>query len=96
MELVSPQTMKGSIRDSKNDNLDSGIESDCVVCCEQPKSTLIVPCGHLILCWDCAQTLYESQKGCPGEQFTHLTTLQFAEQKFPKSTVLIGNNTKCT
>jgi hypothetical protein len=38
----------------------------CVVCMEEPRSIVLVPCGHMALCKDCCQTIIvEQQKKCP-------------------------------
>ena len=29
---------------------DGGALSECVVCLDEPRSVLLVPCGHLVLC----------------------------------------------
>jgi DNA repair protein RAD16 len=35
----------------------------CVVCMDNPRSALLMPCGHTALCWSCAQGL--ENKTCP-------------------------------
>lgn len=38
----------------------------CVVCMEEPRSTVLVPCGHMVLCKDCCQHIIETKQGkCP-------------------------------
>lgn len=38
----------------------------CVVCMEEPRSIVLVPCGHMALCGDCCQRIIVQQKGtCP-------------------------------
>lgn len=37
----------------------------CVVCTEQPRRSVLVPCGHMALCKDCCDTIMASSKTCP-------------------------------
>lgn len=38
----------------------------CVVCMEEPRSTVLVPCGHMVLCKDCCEHIIETKQGtCP-------------------------------
>lgn len=41
------------------------MEKECLICCEKMKDTLIAPCGHLIVCWDCGQILKSTKQECP-------------------------------
>ena len=38
---------------------------DCVVCLSEPKTMVLVPCGHACVCEDCASTLEASGAECP-------------------------------
>jgi hypothetical protein len=38
----------------------------CVVCMEEMRSIVLVPCGHLALCKDCCEHIIVQQQGqCP-------------------------------
>lgn len=38
----------------------------CVVCMEEPRSIVLVPCGHMALCKDCCQQIMANQPAsCP-------------------------------
>jgi hypothetical protein len=38
----------------------------CVVCMEEPRSIVLVPCGHMALCKDCCeQIMAKDRKECP-------------------------------
>ena len=37
----------------------------CVVCLEEEKEVLLLPCSHLCLCSACAQSIMASTKQCP-------------------------------
>mmetsp|Transcript_100007 Transcript_100007/g.122359 ORF Transcript_100007/g.122359 Transcript_100007/m.122359 type:complete len:371 (+) Transcript_100007:20-1132(+) len=50
------------------EDIGNGDEDECVVCYEPPKDHMIMPCNHVCLCGDCANTEYPSpHKGqvCP-------------------------------
>lgn len=38
----------------------------CLVCLEEPYNTVLLPCGHVWLCYACAQTLMVTTKTCPA------------------------------
>jgi hypothetical protein len=38
---------------------------ECVICMDQPKSHIIVPCGHQCVCQACAERLTEEGETCP-------------------------------
>ena len=40
-------------------------ETLCVVCMDSSRDTLLVPCGHVVLCSGCAQRIADSFKECP-------------------------------
>ena len=39
--------------------------SECLVCLSEPKNTIIMPCSHMCVCYDCAKTLREKKYTCP-------------------------------
>jgi len=56
----------------KNDAAEE--ENSCVVCMSEPKSSAVIPCGHVCLCQRCGETLQKQpQAKCPicrtGVQF---------------------------
>lgn len=30
------------------------VDAECIVCMEKPRTTLFIPCGHLVTCQSCA------------------------------------------
>ena len=42
-----------------------GENDDCIVCFTEKVSTIIEPCNHLCLCYDCAQQINKNTKSCP-------------------------------
>ena len=38
----------------------------CLVCLERPYNTVLLPCGHVWLCYECASTLMYTTKSCPA------------------------------
>jgi len=43
----------------------AGADTTCLVCMDQPKNTLLYPCGHVSVCDDCAATLMARGGTCP-------------------------------
>lgn len=41
------------------------VTDECCVCYVKQKNTVLVPCGHLGLCFDCANSLLNSGGKCP-------------------------------
>lgn len=39
--------------------------TECVICMDMPANTAMVPCGHLVTCFNCAETLKEKRPLCP-------------------------------
>lgn len=37
----------------------------CVVCLEHPRDEILVPCGHMVLCQQCCQSVMDSSNECP-------------------------------
>ena len=41
------------------------IFAECIICCDQPKDTVLLPCGHLASCETCTRALLASKPLCP-------------------------------
>jgi hypothetical protein len=51
-------------KDKKNVEEDVVVNSTwCIICYENPRNTALIPCGHAMLCYQCA--LKSRSKGCP-------------------------------
>lgn len=37
----------------------------CVVCMEEPRSIVLVPCGHMALCKSCCEQIVPEKQKCP-------------------------------
>ncbi len=51
-----------------SNNSPHNIIEDCVVCLAAPINSVLIPCGHLAMCWDCCSNLMKvenSKKTCP-------------------------------
>lgn len=44
---------------------DDSMQSTCVICMSEPRTTLVIPCRHMCLCEDCAETLKVQSVKCP-------------------------------
>ncbi|OHS95959.1 hypothetical protein TRFO_37898 [Tritrichomonas foetus] len=40
-------------------------ETECVICLENECDTIILPCGHRCICYECASQLWTEKKNCP-------------------------------
>lgn len=38
---------------------------DCMICCEEERNCLIMPCGHLVFCLNCFLKYWENNNYCP-------------------------------
>lgn len=50
--------------DTDNSNNDASPEEMCTVCLERPREVIVLDCGHICVCGDCAQALPLPRK-CP-------------------------------
>ena len=52
---------------SQDDNDDDSDDADgvCVVCIENPKDTVVLPCRHMCMCSECAQAVRNQRGKCP-------------------------------
>lgn len=62
------------------------VEQQCVICLENKCDTIILPCGHRCICYDCATRLWTEKKQCPLCQtrvlsFRHMFQIYSKEQK---------------
>ena len=55
----------------------------CVVCCEQARSHAFIPCGHLSLCFECAELYLKApedhawrKQGCPVCRASYTTVMK--------------------
>lgn len=46
-------------------SFDEHDDTDCVVCMDDVRSTIFVPCGHCLCCQSCAETVVQKYKHCP-------------------------------
>ena len=40
-------------------------QKECLVCLDEDKDTVIMPCGHLCVCSDCGKGLVKNKHVCP-------------------------------
>eukprot|EP00931_Biecheleriopsis_adriatica_P004565 TRINITY_DN106210_c0_g1_i1.p1 TRINITY_DN106210_c0_g1~~TRINITY_DN106210_c0_g1_i1.p1 ORF type:complete len:262 (-),score=32.49 TRINITY_DN106210_c0_g1_i1:40-825(-) len=40
-------------------------ESECIICFDHPRNSVLLWCGHQVLCLKCARLLYGRNAGCP-------------------------------
>jgi len=61
---VRPEVEEAKEGDGKDDDDDDDDDNLCIVCMENPRSHLILPCGHYILCGECVLN-YQVGRDCP-------------------------------
>ena len=44
---------------------DDGENTECLVCLDNKKDTVIMPCGHLCVCSECGPSLVKNKHTCP-------------------------------
>lgn len=52
----------------KMQNLECSICLDnleCSICLDNPVNTVVIPCGHLCMCWRCANAILHGSQECP-------------------------------
>jgi len=66
------------------------LESECVICMDDPRDTLILPCRHLAVCAECAEKIRYQQSSCPicRKPFKALLKLHIPNMTKPLSEVL--------
>ena len=40
-------------------------QRECIICMDNPRNSVLIPCGHLGVCMECAQELQRTTKMCP-------------------------------
>ncbi|KAK8836903.1 hypothetical protein M9Y10_037429 [Tritrichomonas musculus] len=62
------------------------VEAKCVICLDNQCDTIILPCGHKCICYECATRLWTEKKQCPLCQtrvlsFRHMFQIYSEEEK---------------
>lgn len=39
--------------------------AECIICMSEPRDTTVLPCRHMCLCGECAESLHQSSSTCP-------------------------------
>ncbi|XP_037721202.1 mitochondrial E3 ubiquitin protein ligase 1-like [Drosophila subpulchrella] len=62
-------TIRNRLRAERRRNLPANLSQDqlCVVCSTNPKEVILLPCGHVCLCEDCAQKISKTCPVCRGK-----------------------------
>lgn len=66
------------------------LESECAICWDEPRDTLILPCRHLAVCAECAEKIRYQQSACPicRKPFKALLKLHIPNMTKPLSEAL--------
>ena len=64
-DIFGVEQDSSSSSSSASSLIDGGLQSTCVICMSEPRTTLVIPCRHMCLCEDCAETLKVQSVKCP-------------------------------
>ncbi|XP_022316902.2 putative E3 ubiquitin-protein ligase MGRN1 isoform X2 [Crassostrea virginica] len=83
--IENKQTDRSKLEDPDDEVEDSGAE--CVICMSDMRDTLILPCRHLCLCSNCAESLRYQASSCPicRSPFRALLQIRAMRKKQPLS-----------
>lgn len=56
---------KKSIPKDLNEFCDENNETDCAICMDTVRNSVLRPCNHMITCFDCSNLLYKRSDNCP-------------------------------
>ena len=62
--MSQPETAVVIKEEPKNAAAAARLSQDCTICFDYPRDTVLIPCGHICLCYTCAKELHERR----GEQ----------------------------
>jgi RNA-binding protein MEX3 len=65
---VSSDPLSASPTDSMGSLSSSGGRRECIVCSDKEIAAALVPCGHNLFCFDCAERVSEQPAQCPACQ----------------------------
>ena len=76
----------------ESDSLNS---NDCIICLSAKKSTIVLPCRHMCLCFKCAETIKGRADKCPlcRQSFRALLHISHKEPNQPNHSSVAGNGT---
>ena len=63
IQFISEQSEKNSSK--KGLNLNNSILRECIICHNNYKESVFVPCGHRCVCYNCALIVFSVYKKCP-------------------------------
>ena len=63
LQFISEQSEKNSSK--KGLNLNNSILRECIICHNNYKESVFVPCGHRCVCYNCALIVFSVYKKCP-------------------------------
>jgi len=64
--IKSNQELTSTNNNEIKTEYDFQLHQDCTVCLDRMRDTVLIPCGHICLCYSCAKELVEhGPKQCP-------------------------------
>ena len=66
-QIEQPQQIPEKSNQSKfeEENNDSIDKDDCIVCYSKKKEVVLIPCGHICLCFECSKEIQSKKPTCP-------------------------------
>jgi len=62
--ISTPETLPPNITSPSPSSVELPEQMICVVCWENVRNSIFLPCGHICACWDCAVSVHKSGQ-CP-------------------------------
>jgi protein neuralized len=60
-----PSTVPKDVADSESQESQDNACNECSVCLDKAVDCVLYTCGHLCVCYECAQDIMQSQGACP-------------------------------
>ena len=65
LQFISESSEKNTAIEEYSPNLNKSISGECIVCHNNIKESVFVPCGHRCVCYNCAVIIFAVHKKCP-------------------------------
>ena len=56
---------KNKVIEDLNESSGNGQDNDCAICMDKSRNSVLRPCNHMIICYECSMLLLNRQDNCP-------------------------------